>query len=303
MREPGGRSVEAACQGDRAIAYLTLLPSALVLLLLVALPTATVVALSMQDVGVGETSGRFVGLDNFAWVLSSASFYTALLNTAVWVFGSVGLEMAIGLSIALLLNQSFALRGLARAVVLAPYLIPTVVAVLTWRYMFHDIVGVLNYLLMKAGAIDAPLLWLNSPGTAMLSVILVGVWKFFPFVVIALLGILQSIPQEQYEAARIDGASAWQQFWRITLPYLMPVFLLTALLRTIWTFHKFDIIYLLTGGGPLSATTTLPIFVYQKGFTDFEIGKASAVAIVAGAILAVLLMAYFELMRRAEARQ
>lgn len=303
MRERGGRSVVPACQGDRAIAYLTLLPSALVLLLLVALPTATVVALSMQDVGVGETSGRFVGLDNFAWVLSSASFYTALLNTAVWVFGSVGLEMAIGLSIALLLNQSFALRGLARAVVLAPYLIPTVVAVLTWRYMFHDIVGVLNYLLMKTGAIDAPLLWLNSPGTAMLSVILVGVWKFFPFVVIALLGILQSIPQEQYEAARIDGASAWQQFWRITLPYLMPVFLLTALLRTIWTFHKFDIIYLLTGGGPLSATTTLPIFVYQKGFTDFEIGKASAVAIVAGAILAVLLMAYFELMRRAEARQ
>src|SRR3546814_7593378 len=98
----------------------------------------------------------------------------------------------------------------------------------------------------------------------MVSVILVGVWKFFPFVVIALLGILQSIPQEQYEAAQIDGASAFQRFWRITLPHILPVFLLTALLRTIWTFHKFDIIYLMTGGGPIDATTTLPVLVYDR---------------------------------------
>lgn len=294
---------QPAIQGDRALAYIALLPSALVLLLLVALPTATVAVLSLQNVGLGEASGPFVGWDNYAWVLSSAGFYKALVNTMVWVFGSVALEMVVGLGFALLLNRSFALRGVARAIVLAPYLIPTVVAVLTWRYMFHDIVGVLNHLLMQAGLIHTPLLWLNSTGTAMLSVILVGVWKFFPFVVIALLGILQSIPQEQYEAARIDGAGGLQQFWRITLPYLMPVFLLTALLRTIWTFHKFDIIYLLTGGGPLSATTTLPIFVYQKAFTDFEIGKAAAVAIVTGLILAVLLAAYYTLMRRAEARQ
>jgi multiple sugar transport system permease protein len=137
----------------------------------------------------------------------------------------------------------------------------------------------------------------------MVSVIIVGVWKFFPFVVLALLGILQSIPQEQYEAARIDGASAFQQFWRITLPYVLPVFILTALLRTIWTFHKFEIIYLMTGGGPLDATTTLPILVYFKGFVDFELGRAAAVAILTFLILVVLLVAYFLLMKRAEARQ
>ena len=156
---------------------------------------------------------------------------------------------------------------------------------------------------MDIGLIDRPLQWLSSTRWAMVSVIIVGVWKFFPFVVLALLGILQSIPQEQYESARIDGASAFQQFWRITLPYVMPVFILTALLRTIWTFHKFEIIYLLTGGGPLDATTTLPILVYQKGFVDFELGRAAAIAILTFVILAALIAVYFLLMRRAESKQ
>jgi multiple sugar transport system permease protein len=129
------------------------------------------------------------------------------------------------------------------------------------------------------------------------------VWKFFPFVVIALLGILQSIPQEQYEAAQIDGASAFQQFWRITLPHLLPVFLITALVRTIWNFQKFDIIYLMTGGGPLDATTTLPILIYLKAFSDFQFGRAAAVAIVACLILGFFAAIYIALIKLAEARQ
>lgn len=252
---------------------------------------------------MGEMSGPYVGFENFAWALTSEAFYTALWNTFIWVFGSVSIEMVLGLGLALLLNKAFAFRGIARAVILAPYLVPTVVAVLTWRYMFHDIVGIINAGLIATGLIDKPLLWLNSQSLAMTSVILVGVWKFFPFVVIALLGILQAIPQEQYEAAKIDGASSFQQFWRITLPYVMPVFLLTALLRTIWTFHKFEIIYLMTGGGPLDATTTLPILVYLKAFTDFEFGRAAAVAILTFGILGILLALYFILIKRAEARQ
>ncbi len=288
---------------DRVLAYSALLPSVLILLLLVALPAATVVNFSMREVQLGESKLPFVGLDNFVWALQAEVFWSALVNTLIWVFGSVGLEMVIGLGVALLLNRSFVGRGLARAIVFAPYLIPTVVAVLVWRYMFHDVVGILNFFLIKIGVIDSPLNWLNSSRMAMLSVIVVGVWKFFPFVVLAILGVLQSIPQEQYEAARIDGANGWQMFWRITLPYVMPIFLLTALLRTIWTFHKFDIIYLLTGGGPVGATTTLPVLVYQKAFADFEMGRASALAIITAAILAVLLGVYFFLNKRAEARQ
>jgi len=293
----------AALAGDRTLAYVTLVPSALLLLLLAAVPTITVFVTAMQDVGMGDMSGPYVGFENFAWALTSEVFYTALWNTFIWVFGSVSIEMVLGLGLALLLNKTFAFRGVARAVILAPYLVPTVVAVLTWRYMFHDIVGIINAGLISIGVIDKPLLWLNSQSLAMTSVILVGVWKFFPFAVIALLGILQAIPQEQYEAARIDGASGFQQFWRITLPYVMPVFLLTALLRTIWTFHKFEIIYLMTGGGPLDATTTLPILVYLKAFSDFEFGRAAAVAILTFGILGVLLALYFILINRAEARQ
>ncbi|HEY4191175.1 MAG TPA: sugar ABC transporter permease [Mesorhizobium sp.] len=289
--------------GDRTLAYLAIAPSVAIMILLVAVPTVTVFIISFQNVGAGELSGPFVGLRNFERILSDPAFFTALFNSFIWVFGSVALEIVFGLGIAMLLNQQFALRGLARAIILTPYLIPTVVAVLTWKYMFNDIVGVLNYLLIAAGIIDHPLQWLNSTSMAMFSVILVGVWKFFPFVVIALLGILQAIPQEQYEAAQIDGASALQRFWRITLPHILPVLLLTALLRTIWTFHKFDIIYLMTGGGPINSTTTLPVFVYDEAFVDFTMGRAAAVAIIAFFILSILLAIYLFFMKRAEARQ
>jgi len=300
---PDSHDASDAQREDRFLAHMALLPSAVVLLLLVALPAATVVNFSVREVQLGDDAHPFVGLRNFAWALADESFWSALVNTLEWVFGSVGLEMLIGLSVALLLNRSFVGRGIARAIVFAPYLIPTVVAVLVWRFMFHDVVGVLNFFLVKIGVLDAPINWLNSPRMAMFSVIVVGVWKFFPFVVLAILGVLQSIPQEQYEAARIDGANGWQIFWRITLPYVMPVFLLTALLRTIWTFHKFDIIYLLTGGGPVGATTTLPVLVYQKGFADFELGRASALALITAVILAAMLCVYFVLNKRAEARQ
>ena len=288
---------------NRAIAALALLPSFVILLVLVALPTFSVALYSLQYVQMGEASHPFVGLENFQWALAYAPFWNALSNTLVWVFGSVGIEMVVGVSIALLLNKNFIGRGIARAIVFAPYLIHTVVAVLVWRYMFHDVLGVVNYFLLKAGWINEPVNWLSSPKVAMMTVIIVGVWKFFPFVVLAILGVLQAIPQDQYEAAKIDGASEWQQFWRITLPHLMPIFLLTTLLRSIWTFHKFDIIYLLTGGGPVGSTTTLPVLVYQKAFADFEIGRASALALITAFLLTILLLIYFYLSKRVEARQ
>lgn len=287
---------------DRRLAYLSILPSVLLLGLLSFVPAVAVLRLSFQETQLGDPP-RFVGLENYLWALASTDFLRALKNSLVWTFGSVALEMIVGLAIALLLHRSFRLRGLARVAVLAPYLVPTVVAVLAWRFMFHDILGVLNYILISIGIVGSPVLWLDSPTWAMFSVIMVGTWKFFPFVVLALLGILQAIPTDQYEAARIDGAGAWQQFRLITLPHIMPVFLLTALLRTIWTFHKFDIIYLLTGGGPLDATTTLPVLIYLKGFVDFEFGRSAAVAVLAMLLLSLVLVAYFMMLRRAEAHQ
>jgi multiple sugar transport system permease protein len=289
--------------GDHLLAYATLAPSAALLILLAAVPSLTVVVIALQNIDIGELTGRFVGLANIVWVLNNRDFYNALWNSFVWVFGSVSLEMLIGTAMALLLNQAFVGRGAARALVLAPYLIPTVVAVLTWRFMFHDLLGILNFFLKEIGLIDSPVLWLSDRRYAMLAVIIVGVWKFLPFVVIAILGILQSIPNEQYEAAQVDGASSVQQFWRITLPYILPVFILTALLRTIWTFNKFDIIYLLTGGGPLNSTTTIPLLIYDTAFADFDLSRAAAIAVVAFAILGVLLTLYLFAMKRSERNQ
>jgi len=288
---------------NRIIAAIAILPSILILLILLVLPTLTVIIFSLQDVRMGESEYPYVGIDNFTWALLYPEFWRAFVNTLIWVFGSVNMEMIIGLGIALMLNKNFIGRGLARAIIFAPYLIPTVVAVLVWRYMFHDILGVINYFLINLGLIESPINWLSNTKTAMITVIIVAVWKFFPFVVLALLGALQSIPQDQYEAARIDGASEWQQFWFITLPHLMPIFLLTALLRSIWTFHKFDIIYLLTGGGPVGSTMTLPILIYHKGFADYELGRASALSLITAFLLTLLLALYFFLSKKVEERQ
>lgn len=290
-------------RGDAILAYATLSPAAALLILLAAVPSVFVVLIAFQRIEIGELTGRFVGLQNFLWVLNSREFYAGLWNSFVWVFGSVALEMVIGTALALLLNRAFVLRGLARAFVLAPYLIPTVVAVLTWRFMFHDLVGIVNFILIDTGLSDLPVLWLSDRRYAMLAVIIVGVWKFLPFVVIAILGILQSIPNELYEAAQIDGASNSQQFWRITLPFIMPVFVLTALLRTIWSFNKFDIIFLLTGGGPLKSTTTIPLLIYEKAFADFDMSRAAAIAVMAFLVMGVLLSAYLVAMKRAEQNQ
>lgn len=288
--------------GDRWFAYLSLAPSFALILLLVAVPTLAVFALSFEHVSLGESSGAYVGLANYRTVLADPDFYAALVNTFIWVFGSVALEMIVGCGLALMLHQQFRLRWLARAIVLAPYLLPTVVAVLVWRYMFDDIVGIANHFLLATGLSNKPVQWLTSPQTAMFSLILIGTWKFAPFVVIAILGILQSIPVEQYEAARLDGADPIRRFIYITLPHILPVFLLTALLRTIWSFHKFDLIYLLTGGGPVNATTTLPILVYLKGFQDFDVGSAAAIALLMFAIILVCLGGYFWLLRHSEGR-
>tara|TARA_E500000178_G_C16575661_1_gene553730 strand:- start:53 stop:598 length:546 start_codon:yes stop_codon:yes gene_type:complete len=177
---------------------------------------------------------------------------------------------------------------------------PSIVAITAWRFMMDDFTGIISSGLMKIGIIDTPIGWLSDMNWAMFAVILVSVWKLFPFIVIAVLGILQSIPTELYEAAKIDGAGPFRRFYKITLPFILPVFLLSSLLRAIWTFHKFDIILILTGGGPLDVTTTLPYFVYDAAFNNYRMGQASAAAILMLCILLVLLVTYLVLIKKVE---
>jgi multiple sugar transport system permease protein len=285
---------------DRTLAYLLLLPSVLLIVGLVVTPFFQAFWFSFTDKHTVSPEYSFVGLDNYLSFFEQPDFPEAFKNSVIWTVGSVVIELVLGTYVALVLQKHFKLRGVARAIVLFPYLIPTIVAVLVWRFMMHDLLGVVNYGLISIGLIRQPILWFSNTDTAMMGVIIVGVWKFFPFVVIALLGILQSIPGETYEAAKVDGANMFQELWHITMPAVLPVFLLTALLRTIWTWDKFDIIYLLTGGGPVNATTTLPIFVYREAFDNWRMGRASAVAMVTFAVLLLCTLVYLRYYDKAE---
>tara|TARA_A100001015_G_scaffold321486_1_gene452495 strand:- start:4076 stop:4972 length:897 start_codon:yes stop_codon:yes gene_type:complete len=285
---------------DRTLAYLSILPSFLIILFLSFLPLLLVIRNSFLRINTGSLDGKFVGLKYYLYFLNDPSFQNAFVNSLIWTFGSVSLDMILGLGLALLLHQNFKFRGLARAAIISPYLMPSIVAITAWRFMMDDFTGIISSGLMKIGIIDTPIGWLSDMNWAMFAVILVSVWKLFPFIVIAVLGILQSIPTELYEAAKIDGAGPFRRFYKITLPFILPVFLLSSLLRAIWTFHKFDIILILTGGGPLDVTTTLPYFVYDAAFNNYRMGQASAAAILMLCILLVLLVTYLVLIKKVE---
>ncbi|MGL4241519.1 MAG: carbohydrate ABC transporter permease, partial [Beijerinckiaceae bacterium] len=177
-----------------------------------------------------------------------------------------------------------------------------VVAVLVWRWLFNDIYGILNHAMIMSGLIGRPMDWLGSMPNAMISVILVGAWKYFPFVVIAVLARLQTIPDALYEAAKIDGAGPIARFFDVTLPQLREVLIVVILLRAIWDFKEFDLIYLLTGGGPVTATQTLPLMVYAEAFGQNDMGKASAVAVAMMLVMLVFMTLYLWRAGRAEAR-
>ena len=193
-------------------------------------------------------------------------------------------------------------RNFIRCLVLFPYLVPAIVAVLIWRWIFSDTVGVANWLLVDfLGIIDRPIPWFD-PGWVMVSVVIMSLWKYLPYWALFVLARLQTLPQELLEAAQIDGANAWQRFWYVTLPWIMPVVIVLLVLRSIWAFNEFDMVYLPAGGGPLSATTTIPVYIRSIAFDYGDIGHASAIAMAMLVMVALLTNFYFWVYRRAETR-
>lgn len=267
-------------------------PTVLVLSAVIVYPLVSAIYLSLFSIYTPTLQGNWVGLDNYAQLLAGSTFWFALLVTLIWTAGTLFLQIVLGVAMALLLNQSILFRSLARSLVLFPYFVSTVVAVLAWRWMFNDLYGILSHVLIRLGVIDMPLDWLGSMPNAMLSIIAVGAWKFFPFVVIAVLARLQTIPDQLYEAATIDGAGAFGRFFDITLPQLRDVLAIVILLRAIWDFKEFDLIFLLTGGGPLNNTRTLPLIVYQQAFGLNQMGMAAAYAVAMMAIMLVFMLVY-----------
>ena len=233
----------------------------------------------------------FIGLDNYAFLLRDPRFWNALANTAYFTVVSVALELAFGLGFALLLDRRFRGRAAARALVLVPWAVPTVVAARFWEWMFNPEVGVLNHLL------GTDINWLGDPAWALHAAIVADVWKTTPFVVLLLLAGLQVIPSEIYRAARTDGATPWQMFRYITLPLLLPVILIVSLFRTMDAARLFDLVFVLTGGGPANETETLVVYAYKLLYGTLQFGYGSAVAVATFGFIFLISLVYLRALR------
>ena len=282
------------------IGVVLIAPTVLVFCAVILYPLISAIYLSLFSIYTPTLAGEWVGVDNYTALLASGDFWNAALNTLIWTVGTLTLQLVFGVAMALLLNQSIVFQSLARSLVLFPYFLSTVVAVLVWRWLFNDLYGILNHVLLIAGLIDAPVNWLGQMPNAMISIILVGAWKYFPFVVIVVLARLQSIPEQLYEAATIDGAGPFQRFTDITLPQLRDVLVVVVLLRAIWDFKEFDLIYLMTGGGPVRATQTLSLLVYEEAFRLNRMGMASTYAVAMMLVLLGFTLVYLRQTNRLE---
>lgn len=222
---------------------------------------------------------KFIGLDNYIAIWHDPVFWASLGRTAIWIGLTVPLQLLLGLVTALLLNQQFRWRGLARSLILIPWALPSVVIGLMWSWIYNPQVGLLNDLMLRLGLLQAAMPWLANPDTSLYAIIAALVWQGFPFFAIMILAGLQTIPHSLYEAADIDGASDWQQFWHITMPALKSVLVTAVMLRIIWVANSIDVIYVMTGGGPGYATHTLPLYALKRTYASMDFGYGSALAV------------------------
>ncbi|MBL0929942.1 MAG: sugar ABC transporter permease [Alphaproteobacteria bacterium] len=275
---------------ERWHGYLFLAPTLLFLAAVIVLPLFHAFWTSFQRIrGLNST---FVGFANYVRVLEDEAFWHSLRVSLGFVSISVVAHVVLGLLLALALNKITFARTALRVLFLTPWMVAAAVGATIWLWLLEPQFGVINYILQSAGLISAPVAWLGTPGTAFAAVTTVEIWRGVPFIMLLTLAGLQTIPAEQYESAEIDGATVWQRFVYVTFPYIRPTSVIITLLAAIWTFQNFDIIYLLTGGGPADATKILPTLVYEKGFWGLELGYASAISLLMLLCLTVLSVAY-----------
>lgn len=267
------------------------MPAVVLLSLITVYPLFSVLSLSLHRRLLLFDISKFTGLDNYRYLLTDDRFWNALGNTVYFTGTSVAIELLLGLGIALLLNRSFRFKGVLTAVVLVPWAVPTIVSARMWEWMYNTDFGILNYLL------GARINWLGSPFWALNAAVFMDVWKTTPFVVILLLAGLKVIPRELYQAARIDGASPWQLFRRITLPLLLPVVLVVLIFRTLDAFRIFDAVYVLTGGGPANTTETLSIYAYKVLFQTLQFGYGSTLSVVVFLCTGAITVLYIRFLR------
>ena len=271
--------------------YWFILPYLVFLLILVVYPILENLIISFQN-----KSGVFI---NYVEILHDRIFLKVVFNSLLWTFSSVILQFFIGLGIALLLNQPIKGKAIFRTIMLVlPWATPDVVAGVAWKWMYNDMYGVFNDILVKIGLINNYLPWLGFPNLARAGVIIANVWKGFPLSAMFYLAALQTVPQSLYEAANIDGANAWQKFRHVTIPIIRPVIFTTIMLTTIWSINYFPLIYTMTGGGPANATDTFVTFAYKNAFKFLNFNRAAAIANISFVVVLIITIFYILFMFR-----
>jgi multiple sugar transport system permease protein len=286
-------------EDERWLAAVLLLPTVILLGAFIAYPFVEGVLLSVSDTRVG-VPGHFVGLQNFVALLNDSIFRVAVWNTFVYTIVATIFKLALGLWLALLLNRNFKGKAFTRAFILLPFIIPTVLSTFAWKWMFDPTFSVINWSLFRLGIIHTRINWLGDPSLALISVIIVNVWRGVPFFAISLLAGLQTINPELQEAAAIDGARPWQRFWHVTWPLLLPVTMVVVLFSVIQTFADFQLVYVLTGGGPANATQLFATYAYQIGIGTGLLSQGAAVSLAMFPFLLIIVIIQLLYIRRVE---
>jgi multiple sugar transport system permease protein len=282
---------------NTAFSWLMLTPPLLFLLAFVGYPFVYGIWLSLEDRAVAHAA-HFVGLANFIADAHDPVFWQVVRNTFIYTFAATILKAASGLALALVLNQNFRMKNLVRAIVLLPFIVPTVLSTIAWMWILDPAFSVLNWLLVHMGVARPGPSWLGNPYLAMGSVIVVNTWRGMPFYAITLLAGLQTIPEDLYEAATIDGANSWHRFWFVTLPLLKPVILIVTMFSVIFTFADFQLVYVLTRGGPQNATHLFATYSFDIAMSAGQLGHGASVALAMLPALALLIAALAIYMRR-----
>lgn len=273
---------------DDRFAYAVNIPLVLYLVCVLVFPMIWGLYMSLTNKMIGSEP-TFIGLQNYVKLLKTPEYLISLKNTLVFTFFSIVLKLFFGILMALALNMNFKGRNLVRALLMLPWTLPNIVAVYNWRWIFNPSGGIANHLLKSCGLIDQDLVWFGSAGLAMTAVVIANVWRGAPFFGISILAKLQTIPKDYYEAAEIDGANVFQRFWKVTLPEIKDVILLSTLMSTIWTLNEFETIWLMTGGGPNGSTQVMNVYSYRTAMRSMMLGRGIAVAVLAMPILLILI--------------
>ncbi len=280
------------------LAFWFMLPAAAILLLFLAYPLFLGIYLSMTDTTIGRR-GHFIGLENFEWLGRDRVFWLSVFNTFIYTFVASILKFVLGMWLALLLNRHLPFKAFIRAIVLLPWIVPTVLTAIAFWWIYDSQFSIISWMLLRLGIIETSINFLGEPNNARMSVIAANTWRGIPFVAITLLAGLQTIPQSLYEAATIDGASPWQRFRHITLPLLTPIIAVVMTFSVLFTFTDFQLIYVLTRGGPLNATHLMATLSFQRAIPGGQLGEGAAIAVaMIPFLLAAILFSYFGLQRR-----